>query len=633
MKAAEPLTTYVGTTTFANGTVSTFNDNVLDNVATRTEYDSSGQPTATYFLHILTLGQTTTMVDPLGRPTATAEFYVVETTATLFDSNNVPTATVATQVAETASLSTVYDQNGHVLTVVKVLMPIPTSTVLSSPLPSAAPSEAPSSPSNDQTLELRRISDGIYLAGLMLPTLLAVLVVVPLKILNQNVNLYHGFHALVSARGASAADSLWLRTTGPASVVDGLLSFRSGHYLLGLTTVLVVIGAFTVPLSVEVFRLVLQGPDCHAHKDGSSTITCSVALGVYPVLAQVLSALVILLIVGVVVVAITLRRWRTGLQGNPWNMADMVRLAAGTDMRKVMERLRLHDQSNGHGKPGHKVDTRDFVNKLRTKTFGLRPWEENGVMKYSVLILNQDADVKQCKKAGRSVAFADETEIRPRSLFHWPSAGFFSILSLGGRILFIVLLAGVLTAVAAYSAVVRPADYEPGLAGKAIGIRFLFCGAGVLISFAWGSFFNAVAFLSPYKLLHSKRPNKSQAIAMSPPSNPFTGVRHAFSQSRRDVYLGIVSATAIASELLPVFLGNISCSGVRLESAETVCVYLSAAILSIMIAVVVISFFVQWPMGLGVDPSTIAGAMYAAYAFSVRSPLGRFFREEVTALV
>jgi len=653
VKAAEPLTTYVQTTTFADGTVSTITRDVLDNVTAIIEYDSSGHPTSTQYKHILTGAQNTTLLDPLGLATATVEFYAIETTSTLYDSDDMPTATIITEVAETVSWSTIYDENGNFVKSVRILMPIPTSTVAPAILTTATPARLPSDSNDQRTLKLHRVSDGVYFVGLMLPTLLAVLVTVPLKILNQTVKLYQGFHALSSDRGASAADSLWLKTAGPASFVDGLMSFKSGHYLLGLTTVLVIIGAFTIPFSAEVVRLVLEGPGCHTDKTSGNTITCSVVLGVYPVLAQALSVLTIILIIGVIGVAVILRRWKTGLERNPWNISDMARLAAGTDMRKILERLRRHSQ------PGYRVDNQDFVNKLRTKTFGLRPWEENGVMKYSVLILTQrvDDNVKSINKAGRSVAFADQANNRLKKRFHWPNPDFlpFSILSFTGRILFMILLSGVLIAVITYDVVARGSEYRRGLTGKAIGVRFLFCGAGVLVTFAWGSFFHgkailnllldarhilltiavaiAVAFLSPYKQLHSKRLNKSRAIAMTPPTNPFTGVWLAFVPSRRDVYLGLVSATAILSELLPVCLGNIPCNGVQVQSAETICVYLSAAILSIMILIVGASFFVDRPTGMGIDPSTIAGAMYAAHTYSVNQPLRRFFKEEVTSIV
>jgi hypothetical protein len=126
---------------------------------------------------------------------------------------------------------------------------------------------------------------------------------------------------------------------------------------------------------------------------------------------------------------------------------------------------------------------------------------------------------------------------------------------------------------------------------------------------------------------------KGQGIHVNPAMNPFTGFWVAFIPSRRDIYLGVVAAAAILSEFLPLYLGNIPCNGVQVESAETVCVFLSVAILSIMMLIVVSSFFVDWPSTMGIDPSTIAGAMYAAYVFSVEMPLKPFFKKEASNIV
>ncbi|KAI0455117.1 hypothetical protein F5B21DRAFT_214624 [Xylaria acuta] len=649
IKAADPLTEFTTTTTYANGTVSTISKSVYDFVSTSIELDAAGTP-KTIYIHILNSGQVTTLRNSLGYATATLNYYEVESVATLYNSNNIATATITTTIPETTEWSTVYDKSGRPTKTTILLQPIPTNSEV---LP-ATPTPTSSPGSNSQrTLELHRLSDGIYFAGLMLPTLLTILLFIPIRILNRNVKLYQGFHALASDRGASAAESLCFRTTGPASLLDGLRSLQRGDYLLGLTGVLVLLSALSIPFSAEMFRLILQGPQCHS--DESNGLKCSVALGVFPVPAQVLSALFVVLIVGAVLVAVLLRRWKTGVEWDPWNMLRMAQLAAGTDMRKVLERLRRH-----HRRAGKHVDTKEFINKLHGKILGLREWEENGVMKYSVLILTEEVEnlaENPVNKAGRSVTFADPEPVRRQRRLRWPSGDYvpFSMLSWTGRILFLLFLSGVLMAVLIYDIVARGSEYRRGLTEKAVGVRFLFSGVGVLVTFAWGSFFDgkslihlpgsscmillanpspsAIAFLSPYKLLQRRRLNKGKAITVSPPTNPFTGLWLAFVPSRRDFYLGVVAATAIVAEFLPLFLSNIPCNGVQLEIAETINVYLSVAVLSVMIFIVGASFFIDWPTTMGADPSTIAGAMYTAHALSVQQPLKRFFKNEVAGIV
>lgn len=632
IKATDPLTEFVTTITYDNGSVSIISKNVYDEVVLVTEFDDDGTPTTTGYGHVLASAQTMTLRDGFGHVTATVEYYDVEETTTLYDANHIATATLTTVVPETEVWSTFYDSHGVATKTAIYLRPLSTSS-------RSAVTPTPSSGPNDQrTLKLRRLPDEIYFAGLMLPTLIAILVSIPIRILGRTVTLYHGFHMLSSGRGASASESLCLKTMGPVSFLDGLRSLRSGSYLMGLTSALIVLSALAIPFSTEVFRLVLQGPQCHPRE--TNELKCSVALGIFPTPAHVLSALLISLTFGITLVALLLRGWKTGVRCNPWSISSMMLLAGDAEMRTILDQMRLKCNF------GQKIGTKEFVDRLGTKTLGLRERDEDGVTRYDIIVLTQEVggvNEKPVKKADKTVAFAKQGRMCGSS----PDLVPFFILTWTGRALFLLLLSGILITVLAYDIVARGSEYQRGLMGKAVGIRFLLSGAGVIVTFIWGSFFNgktllhyestfqlrdvptntyviAVAFISPYRLLAQRRAKIGQAINIIPATNPFTGLWVAFIPLRRDVYLGVVAATAILSEALPLFLGNIPCNGVQVESAETISVYLSVAVLSIMMVIIGTSFFIDWP-SMDVDPSTIAGAMYKALA--VEKSLGRSFRK------
>ncbi|KAI0161302.1 hypothetical protein GGR57DRAFT_490077 [Xylariaceae sp. FL1272] len=575
IKGVEPLTTLITTETDSDGHVHTRTVTLHDTVITTTESDSDGHPTKTATVVVLASALTTTLRDSL--------------------------ATVTTQVPETLVSTTLTDSNGIPTKTTAWLQPITSTTVVYS-----TPSTS-SSPIVQQNLRLIRLSDAKYFAGLILPTLIAVTISVSIRIIDQNVRLYQGLHALASPNGANAADSLWLKTTGPTSLLSNLRMLSSQHYLLGLTSLLVILSALAVPFSTEVLRLILEGPQCSS--DGNDSAMCTVSLGVYSVPAQVLAALLIVLSLGMIVVFFTLRRWNTGVSCNPWKISYMAHLA-GTDMRKMLHKMRGRSNT-------------EVQKYFQGKRFKLQHWEDNKDVKYGILIHSWEettASEKPLRKTNRTVTFVDEPSPKNwRSYYHWlqnDHAPFF-ILSWTGRILFLFLLSGVLIAVLTYDIVARGTEYQRGITGKAIGVRFLFSGAGVLVSFAWSSFFSAVAFLSPYQLLLRKRLYSGKALDLGVPTNPFSGVWLALLAHRRDIYLGVVSATAILSEFLPIILGNIPCNGVQVQSAETACVWIAVALLSFMTLTVAGSFFIVWPPKMDIDPSTIAGAMFYAHFISV----------------
>lgn len=129
------------------------------------------------------------------------------------------------------------------------------------------------------------------------------------------------------------------------------------------------------------------------------------------------------------------------------------------------------------------------------------------------------------------------------------------------------------------------------------------------------NFSAGVAFVSPYKLIKVKkeRSRGAAAIYMNPPTNAFSGLYNALGRNRRDLYLGAVSGTAILSEFLPALLNNVPYRVIQTYLAHVVCTWIAVGVLSIMVLVVLASFFVDWP-DLPIDPSTILGATFYAYS-------------------
>lgn len=65
----------------------------------------------------------------------------------------------------------------------------------------------------------------------------------------------------------------------------------------------------------------------------------------------------------------------------------------------------------------------------------------------------------------------------------------------------------------------------------------------------------------------------------------------------------------MCADFLPIFLSNIPYNMTQLYVVYVDCYYVSIAIMSAMVALVVASFFVRWTK-LPTNPTTVAGAMY-----------------------
>ncbi|KAI1139883.1 hypothetical protein F5Y05DRAFT_380326 [Hypoxylon sp. FL0543] len=597
----DSVTDYAITYTDSNGRLTTETGLAQASTETIILEDEHGKPTSTETVVLLRHPMQTTLTDYQGRATKTESYYLGESTEVLYDKDHHPTATRTATITEIISLITLTGSNGLPTETLTEIIPLaPTSsttTLVVNPISTASPNSE-----GNKTLHVVPISDGKYFLGLMFPTFVAIVVSIPIRILDQTAKLYQPFHVLASG-GGQARDTLLFQTAGICNFTERFRSLLNGQILLTLTGLLVLGSVIIIPLSSEAVRLILEGPDCAAAK--GDTFACRIALGIYPVPAYIAVAIIAFMVVLVALTTIVLWRWNTGLDWNPWSIYHMGHLAANNEVRTLLQR-RLREK-NGR-----------ITHKQAKKAFGRIPfiidyWKDNGALKYSILIPNE---AHSLKKDGRSVAFGKGKASRQKRKGD-DTVPFF-ILTWTGRLLFLVLLCAAMIGLLIYTIMGDDEAYTRLAKGEWRVVRFIFTSIGVLISLIWGCFFYAVAFISPHKLLRRIRLYNIDAVHMTPPTNPFSGVRSSLTRGRRDVYLGLVSATAILSEILPLLLSTALDRCTEYFWAHTVCLWMAVSVLSIMILTVSSSFFVAWPH-MPIDPSTIGGGMY--YALTTYMPM------------
>ncbi|KAI0901338.1 hypothetical protein F4806DRAFT_190418 [Annulohypoxylon nitens] len=519
----------------------------------------------------------------------------------LYDQNGHPTATRTSSILETASFSTLFDSNGIATQTLTELVPMSSTIFTMVTLPTST-----ASISKEKSLHIVPISDGKYFLGLMFPTLIAIILSIPIRIMDQSAKLYQPFHALVSSPvGAKACDTICFPTASTWSLTTRFRALLNGQSLLTLTGLLVLGSVIMVPLSSEAVGIFLEGPDCATTK--GDTYNCSMRLGVYSERAQIAVALLASMVVLLGLVMLVLRKWNTGVEENPWSLFHMVHLAANSEIKTLVQR-RLSNEN------------RRISNRQMNEAFGGRPyvlakWEDNENPKYSILIANGHPKwMRRSKKKTLKINEVLQSRKKGNTMY-------FFILTWTGRLLFLGLLCGVVIGLLVYIITGDGQGYVQFMMGRWRVVRFIFTFIGVLISLIWDSFFQAVSFLSPYKLLNRPRVNRAagDVIHMTPPADAFSGLRSSLTSGRRDIYLGIVSFVSILSEVLPLLLSIALDKCTETFWAHTVCLWMAVSLLSIMILTVASSFFVIWPH-MPVDPSMVAGGLYYALRYLSLSP-------------
>lgn len=439
----------------------------LQNVITAVETDARGKPTKTQTQAILYGARTTVLTDYQGVPTKTVTYYVIPYTTTLRDGNGKATATRTGEVSKVPVTNTLTDENGVATSTVTDLIPMSSSTVVR--VVTATPTASANSSSIEQKTAMR-VTDAQYFGVLMLPTLLAIALAIPIRILDRTAKLYQPFHAMTLPNGAPASESLCLETSGARSLLTAFYSAMNGQYLLILTGVLVLASAVLIPLSGEVMRIAFRGPNC-IMLDGNP-INCAMGVAVLPHIARAVVGVLAFMTVLICITAAVLWRWMTGV-ARPWSLNYMAHLATNDDIRVLLQRARKKD-----GKA-----TADRINKqFRDKSFVLDYWKDNATLKYGILVL---PTIEQpLKKERKFVTFGEP----PKQSSAKPQAMPFFLLTFAGRLIFLSFLLAVLIFVLVYHVT---GERRIGwiMVGESLGVRILFTVLGVLITFAWESFF------------------------------------------------------------------------------------------------------------------------------------------------
>ncbi|KAI1294489.1 hypothetical protein F5Y03DRAFT_314772 [Xylaria venustula] len=512
---------------------------------------------------------------------------------TITDTNGSPVTTSTRAVPSFSSLqtSTLTDSTGHVTaTQVVTVVATPSTTVKtdSAGNPTATILTYPIVPDSSAHTSVYSIDGGHYFMGTFLPTLIASIIGIAVRILETNALSFQPWHALTHERGASGRDSLCLQTGGWRSWAMGLRSLLGGQAVVFLASLLSLSSALLVPVSAGAITLDLRGDGCKY--GGSSASNCAYVLSVAPTVSKATIGILAAMSLTTIFLIVMIARWRLGVYSNPWSMCTLASLSAHPDVRRLV-------LDAAHSKQAR--------TQLKNQDFKLDYFRgAKGQLEYGIVALDRfrGTGLSSIYEKVPLTGNNEDNDVSGRR--HGPP---FFMLGIIGRLCSLFLLSGVLVLVLYYANTGGDTAFENFIDSDSFGVQFLFTGLGVLISLFWFSFFGAVAVMNSYQVLAESPREAGQSILLAPPTNAFSGLWHAV-RTRR-VFFGVVSLASILSESLGIFLGNVRFQVTQTLFIFQLCTWTAVGIMSFMVLILLASFFIKWP-DMPVEPSTIAGALY-----------------------
>lgn len=401
----------------------------------------------------------TTLTGSDGTPTftstSTPSAFSTTATTTLTNSLGSATATVTTGVLATPTVSTLTDASGA-----------PTATVTNYPV--IVPSN-----SNSDTVETTVffITAGRYFFGFCVPTILAIIISIPIRILDQNAKLFQPWHELTRTHASKGRESLCLPTGGWESYVNTARSLMVGEQVqLFLTGTLSICSSFLVPLAGSAISLRTRGT-C----TGGSAKGCTWDIIVVSEPAKATVALLAFMALLLILLIGFLFRWQTGVETNPWSICGIAGLSQNKDVRA------LFASGQQGGARAAEMEQEALEDILKQRRFRLS-WfyNESNKLEYGVVLDDHHDEGSPLQAARESVA--DGTLGSTSNYLPFFMLGYF------GRCLLLFILGGLLAVIIYYYNTGYDSGFERFMDSQSYGVNFFFTSVGVIITLFWSSF-------------------------------------------------------------------------------------------------------------------------------------------------
>ena len=336
------------------------------------------------------------------------------------------------------------------------------STIMETPTATGDPDK----PIVKTVTKVIKSTDGSYFVGKFLPVILAVLISIPVRIIDTNAQLYQPFYALNNANGGTGKNTMTLHFSGFVGFIRPFTILSEGQPVPFITMLIVICSALMTPLATEAISLKLHGRCKLTAAEG-----CAIALGVSPTPTHALIALIAFTIVLLCALLYFLRNWETGLYANPWSIVGMASLATNQQIRP------------------RKCSEKKIEKEMADKKFGFGYFENaHGETEYGIVLYDDAGQTLRQEESGTQ-SETSSIEIVPQKK---KRANPFIALGWAWRLGFIAFLLGLIILVLYYHLLPdkdKDTDFEKFINGQTFGVRFFFSAMGVLLSFGWTALF------------------------------------------------------------------------------------------------------------------------------------------------
>ncbi|KAK4443226.1 hypothetical protein QBC34DRAFT_311431 [Podospora aff. communis PSN243] len=552
-------------------------------------------------------------------------------TSVLTNRNGVPTGTITTFAPGAPTTLTLRNERGEPTKTITAGVPPPkfttTTTLADGSVVTTAvvyldPSRPPRPPPKTTSIpqgpiaasdRFHSLTSTEYFLILFLPVSLGMVCSILSEMVYSELRALLPFHSLIRPGGATVGFSLVMSTGGFSGIVNSFrLLFQSKEPHAVLTDILVFSSASITTLLSEAVGIQLHGA-CTAQ----SFAGCFMGIGAFLGPSRAVQALLGVNLVIILSLCFLLYRWRSGVSMAPRSIMATAALLQDNNLRQLFVSM------GSAGEDGGAIKQKEIAERLKKEQFFLRTFhdpkqygEDYGIVARTrgpAPFSRTRSGLSRLKtgfsKLTKSSSFTTLTG-RPRQLRDWlvyrQGASTDRLVDAIG----LLYLCGLLILIVYYNSVQEPSTgFEDFMNDQHFGVRVLFTGFGVALTFFWDHYYARAAMTEPYRQLWLYPQSAKTSVMVSPPTSVFTG-GFTGSLARREWWMAIVGFTTIVSKLTPMLLSTIPFSPIQTWEMHLVCAWTTVGCLAFMSLVIVYGFFFIKSPPLPVDPASLAGRIY-----------------------
>lgn len=360
-----------------------------------------------------------------------------------------------------------------------------TATESSTPSTSTGGDIGMGSPTSEPTVVVYGITWRQYVLGTFLPTVIAVLVSFPLRLIAINARLMQPFHALAvvnEAAGGSPADaSVFLRFYSWSGSFSYPRAIKLRQPIIAISDMLTLGASLLAPLAAE--AIAVHTPDSCQSGCYGSLVASHIPIRTLEALMSLMIALLLAL-----VILFSLRRWKTGVNCNPWSIAGMASLCLDPKLRTVLRGL--------PGGLAAKIEDPAISKMLAGRAYALGEWGASktpvsGPREYGVKALDQDEGAMKLLKDAESTQAGETHNTKMYSTQPFP------LLTWWGRCIIFTVFSSVLIILVYYENTSADTGFERFMDSQGFVVKFFMTAVGVVLGYCMETVFRCQYTVSP----------------------------------------------------------------------------------------------------------------------------------------